>query len=186
MCFQIFHRTLCSCELNTDALGLKATQSDVAHSWSDATASVPRIRLPSSTSARQEMLTDLKKAKKPITFEIEMAINSEKTSSASSSPSLSNAFVVPESLCVVPIQAATESPSKQSGDQTAMYPVNTEFVSIIVTPSVDGVIGIGGIRALEHKLELILTPPTEPLSQSIKGNNMLSGGLRYATTFAPL
>ncbi len=158
-----------------EALGLKSPNTDLSSSRSDANA-VPRIRLPSSTSARQEMLVDLKKAKKPITFEIEIAANSEKTSAI---PTFSNVFVVPEMNCVSPMPDAALSPSKQSSDLTSLYPVNVEFVSIIVTPPVDGVIGLGGIRALEHKLELILTPPTESISQHSKGSNVQSVNLRY-------
>ena len=105
---------------------------------------IPRVRLPASTSARQEMYADLKRAKKPVAFEMEIPLTSD-------TPPVSHVYSVPEAVCH---QEFAGTSKKGSG----LYPVDVRFVSVCVTPILDGVVGIGGLKGLESKLELILTP----------------------------
>lgn len=120
-----------SCELNTAVLDLSM-------------ANIPRVRLPASTSARQEMYADLSRAKKPIAFEMEIPLTAD-------TPPVSHVYSVPESVCHQEFACTSK---KGSG----LYPVDVKFVSICMTPILDGVVGIGGLKGLESKLELILTP----------------------------
>jgi hypothetical protein len=137
---------LVSCELDVSLLDLSG-------------AAPPRIRLPASTSARQEMAADLRRARKPVAFEMEIPLAAREGSPAAAPP-VSHIYTVPEAVCH---QAFAATRQRQRGahtdtDSSDAFPVEVRFVSMCVSPLVDGVVGIGGLKALEIKLELILTP----------------------------
>ena len=148
----------CSCELDVSLLDIDGPPSH-------------RIRLPASTSARQEMFTDLKKAKKPVAFEIEIPVSKEGVTLAS------NIYTVPETLCR---QEFAGSGRDRGGSR--LFPVNIKFASICLTPILDGIVGIGGIKALESKLELVLTP-ANTASMGSPSYSIKHGG-RYPTSLS--
>lgn len=145
-----------SCELDTSLLNIGG---DALH----------RIRLPASTSARQEMYADLRRAKKPVAFEIEIPIVKDE------SPPISNIYTVPEVLCCQDFFARNTF----GADDRRVVPVHIKFISICLSPLVDGVVGIGGMKALENKLELLLMPPDEvTISQQVSPGSLRFGRYR--------
>lgn len=101
------------------------------------------------------MYTDLQKAKKPVCFDIEIPLAKD-----SFAPQ-SKIYTVPESVCYQEF-----APSRNIDTGHSVYAVNVNFVSMCITPILDGIVGIGGLKALECKLELILAPSS-------------NGGARY-------
>lgn len=127
-----------------------------------------RIRLPASTSARQEMYADLRKAKKPVAFEIDVPIAKEQP------PALSHIFIIPEDLC----RQEFVGPSK-GRENCSIFPLNVNFVGICVTPILDGIVGIGGMRAMESKLEMIFSPVRDIAGHGSPIQHGRCGTLKY-------
>jgi hypothetical protein len=104
------------------------------------------------------MYNDIKKARKVVAFEVDVPGVPGKTSS-------SYIYAIPNVICV-------EGQVLGVGNTSPSYPVDISFASICITPTIDGIIGPGGLKALENKLELMIIPSTTEMKspKSVKAD----------------
>ena len=108
-----------------------------------------KVVLPTSTSARQEIYKDFVNRNELLTIPLETS------SPDGESIQSSHVYSIPEKLCYQLHRTL------RLGHAELEAVVNIKFICICLTPALERVIGVGGLKAVENKLELILLPSTE-------------------------
>lgn len=152
----------------------------MAHS-SGASVQPSDLKLPSSATARTDLLRSLREAQRPAMYSIDIASSSGSGAAltakggagASSNSSNSSLYVLPLSALAAPSSLSGSAPG--TGGLSML--LRTDFVCTCMSATIEGVLAPeGGLRALEHKLELILTPPMDPSNMTSNAGGKSGSG----------